>query len=230
MNRRGWTMMELIAALAILGIISLTVARTQQRMLSSATHTQNAQIMEADAASLLTRLALKIKNAGDGLQGEQSTSNGKTIIALPDNALSNFSPELIFLSKDQGAAGVLDNQDLWTRFSTVTIASGAEALLEETYQSDNWLTIKSGVAPVVGTATYPLSNGAKFHALAFTLYDSNQPPLIANQDPQSTSAVRIAMTLKKGESATRAASNEVQGNLISRERTVVLEGLLYGPR
>jgi hypothetical protein len=172
--------------------------------------------MDYDTLILLTRMAIPLKKCGDGLRGVPDPSMGKTVIALPDDPLNNFMPEIIFLYKDQAPIGSLGNEDQWLRFSAAT-QNGRDGIQIRTYQCDNWLDIKSGAVAPLRTEFLRTQAGVKIKRLAFTLYDTQDPPRIANQDPNTSSAVRVTLQLKKGET------------VFEKEKSVTFEDLLYGP-
>lgn len=213
--KAGYTAPEVAVTVALLGLISLTVARTNRSLLVLGTISTDKQILGANAEAILNRLCFKIKRAGDGLQGGSAIA-GKTLIAAPDNPLNNLSTEMIFLSRDQDGNGLVSSQDYWTRYSVGT-SGGRMGVLERTYKSGDWLSIKAGTATLLKSSFIKMDSGVTLEYLHFTLYDSHHPPNIANQDPHAASAVRVAVHLKKGETR------------FERERVVQLENILYGP-
>lgn len=216
-NSDGVTLPEIMVTIAILGIIGLTVARVNGLMSKMTRTSQNDQIMSYDAVSLLTYITLNLKTCGDGLRGIPDITMGKTVIAPPNNVMDNALTDLIFLSKDQAPVGSLGTEDLWTRFSTGTV-NNRDCLVVRRYQTDNWLDIKSGATPPVQTDYIKVQDGVHISRLWFTLFDSQNPPRIASQDPNASSTVRVDLQLTKADAH------------FEQERTVTLENLLYGPR
>jgi prepilin-type N-terminal cleavage/methylation domain-containing protein len=217
LSTAGVTLPEVAVTIAILAIITFTITQVNNGLSKINRTSQNSQLMSYDAISVLTYIARNLRSCGDGLRGIADPTFGKTVIAVPDDPMANSSSEFIFLSKDNDPVGTLGMEDQWTRYS-VASDSGRDALMIRTYLSDNWLDIKSGVCAVATTNLIKVQDGVKISRLLFTLFDSQNPPRLANQDPYSASAVRVDLQLKKADV------------YFEQERTVTLENLLYGPR
>ncbi len=214
-SARGFSMVEMMVSVAIIGGATLGIVRVTQTLNQMGGSNMDKQLMNDDATVLLSAMCSKIKNAGAGLPGSQDVTSGQTILALPDNPLVNISPNIIFLSADNAPTG-LGVEDYWTSFSAGA-QNGQTGIVETTYQTSNWLTIKAGTAPIVKTHFHPTQKGVTLVSLGFIFYDGQYPPQMANQSPQAVSAVRVVLGLRAAHAS------------CTRENTVNLNDLIYGP-
>jgi hypothetical protein len=209
-------MPELMIAVAITGGTLLGIIRVTQQLSKMGNINQDRQLLQMDSNIFLTRLALNIKKAGDGLQGNSVPASGQTLVALPDNPMNNTNPRIIFLSKDNPPVGTMGSEDFWMVYSTAT-QDGKSGILEQVHKGSDWLSIRAGTGSVVQSNFLGAQSGVVVSTLSFTLYDGQLPAQIANQSPQATSAVRIAVHLKTKRTG------------VTREQTVNLDNLIYGP-
>lgn len=212
-------MIEVMMAVAIASVVSLGIYKVTMQINSLNRTNQTRQLMQEYMTAILNRMAQQIQTAGDDISGEADISNGKTVISAPpaDSFYAVYSPDLIFLSRDQNPVGSLGPEDYWIRYST-GVQNNVAGILETTYMADNWISIRAGTAPVVQNRFYPIPDGIHIDQLSFTLYDSQDPPRISNQDPSASSAVRVFVTLEK------------EATKMDFSKFIILENLLYGPK
>ncbi len=187
MNKRGFTLTEVLVTCFIMGILAIVIAKVQKSFGEQAHRSTVQSELLLDAQSVLSDMGVKLKAAGDGVRNS-SVANRHIMATLPAN--STF---IIFLSRDQGGnVGFVDVGDVWSRYDLVN-----GKIRINTFTNTIDTTQIGGAGPVcLSTDTFTFSSPeVQVQELTFNLYTTDR--LTLSPDGYQASYVKVSLWLRR---------------------------------
>lgn len=220
MRKNGFSLIELLVSVAIVGLISLALASSMHYLSRSQLRSQAEAELQNDATRILAEITVALQGAGDGLANTASPP-GTSIFSDPndnDKVTDTFGnitghSSILFISKDNPVIGQLDPdpvpRDEWTKYKLIN-----GQISKEIYISTNSMCIVNGSTAPVKVSYIKLSSSLeRVRTLEFNFYNSMQARTFSGY---GASAVRVYFELEK------------LGFIIKRETLILLDNVLYG--
>lgn len=191
MRRKGFTLIEIMLSVAIMGIVALMISLTQKYIFESIRRSSVEVELQSEANAIFQKFQRQLSSAGDGVVNSRSPL-GCSIFASPPSAYSEY---ILFLSKDNGILGQMDAADEWTEF---TVDNNGK-VAERKFISPDWTSIRDAAGARVCAAPAPTtmvmnSLDIKISTMTFTFYRSNR---VQSNDAYAASWVRVRLVLEK---------------------------------
>jgi prepilin-type N-terminal cleavage/methylation domain-containing protein len=206
MTSKGFTVMELMMAVAVMGIVMFGLANSVKYLLKSQVRNTAQANLQDDAIQILQRFNDVIRKAGDGVPNSAAT--GQSIFA--DTTVDCSS--ITFFYRDSGSVpGQMDGGDLWMSYQL----QGGQ-IYEVIYQTNTWTAITATTVPYE-KREIQLSPSTVVQKLQFNLYTSADPP-VRTTTAFPASRLRVHLELASG------------GLTVSKDSWISLDNVLHAPQ